>query len=61
MPHAALWVVQPHYFCLSEEDRACFNAAHGFVGDAARELSKLGLDYLKFQCRTRLCGWCNFL
>ena len=35
MPHAALWVVQPH------------------------GLGALAQENARFQCRTRLCGWCN--
>ena len=38
----------------------CFNAARGFVGGATvhREVP-LPPSY-RFQCRTRLCGWCNY-
>ena len=36
-----------------------FNAARGFVGGATKK--KLSGEHvaLAFQCRTRLCGWCN--
>ena len=34
MPHAALWVVQPHR-AQQSGTRPCFNAARGFVGGAA--------------------------
>ena len=59
MPHAALWVVQQR-MCFHGKNRSqCFNAARGFVGGATVQLSKIELYATKFQCRTRLCGWCN--
>ena len=37
-----------------------FNAARGFVGGATKP-PRTDVKYsCKFQCRTRLCGWCNF-
>ncbi len=36
-----------------------FNAACGFVGGAAETLGEELVQKLLFQCRTRLCGWCN--
>ena len=37
----------------------CFNAARGFVGGAASDVT-LDEDLIRrFQCRTRLCGWCS--
>ena len=60
MPHAALWVVQRRiyheqvfYFFVSMPHAALwvvqlvFKRKEGFL--------------MKFQCRTRLCGWCNSL
>ena len=36
-----------------------FNAARGFVGGATFEI-EVELELIDvFQCRTRLCGWCN--
>ena len=58
MPHAALWVVQlVAKFAVAIPRR--FNAARGFVGGATKK--KLSGEHvaLAFQCRTRLCGWCN--
>ena len=46
----------PHFAEWSEH---CFNAARGFVGGATVSYSNgIVYDYV-FQCRTRLCGWCN--
>ena len=39
--------------------KRCFNAARGFVGGATRESIPLHNLIITFQCRTRLCGWCN--
>ena len=37
----------------------CFNAARGFVGGATiGRFNGLDMEF-GFQCRTRLCGWCN--
>ena len=61
MPHAALWVVQQR-MCFHGKNRSqCFNAARGFVGGATVQVSKIELYATKFQCRTRLCGWCSRL
>ena len=38
-----------------------FNAARGFVGGATFSGEIVESDKLRFQCRTRLCGWCNRL
>ena len=35
------------------------HAARGFVGGAARSRIGANLDTSRFQCRTRLCGWCS--
>ena len=59
MPHAALWVVQHFSQSNSKERHGCFNAARGFVGGATRKVLRLFVTHLLFQCRTRLCGWCN--
>ena len=59
MPHAALWVVQRRRFRRSCAGRSRFNAARGFVGGATRQSAAPPLPPLRFQCRTRLCGWCN--
>ena len=59
MPHAALWVVQPYGIENVSVRRECFNAARGFVGGAAVEEVNTNLPIWKFQCRTRLCGWCS--
>ena len=41
------------------ESSGSFNAARGFVGGATSEiLEEEEIEY-SFQCRTRLCGWCN--
>ena len=61
MPHAALWVVQPSMSECVILLPSRFNAARGFVGGAAIA-SRLVADRVKrFQCRTRLCGWCSFV
>ena len=57
MPHAALWVVQPLSFS-GVIDGGGFNAARGFVGGAAIT-SAITASSSRFQCRTRLCGWCS--
>ena len=36
-----------------------FNAARGFVGGATGEPDGIYAIRQGFQCRTRLCGWCN--
>ena len=36
-----------------------FNAARGFVGGATVNSVDFHRMRWKFQCRTRLCGWCN--
>ena len=36
-----------------------FNAARGFVGGATTLLQECNSNTYGFQCRTRLCGWCN--
>ena len=38
-----------------------FNAARGFVGGATMNSSLTPVPLIRFQCRTRLCGWCNKL
>ena len=38
-----------------------FNAARGFEGGAAQVLENTSPNDVKFQCRTRLCGWCSNL
>ena len=38
--------------------RWCFNAARGFVGGATGSPAAQD-ERFAFQCRTRLCGWCN--
>ena len=40
-------------------DFAGFNAARGFVGGAAPVKRGGAPHFMEFQCRTRLCGWCN--
>ena len=61
MPHAALWVVQPNSLAFSITKPCCFNAARGFVGGAAMNNKNSASLYSMFQCRTRLCGWCNVI
>ena len=39
----------------------CFNAARGFVGGAAEVMLLYLDDTSRFQCRTRLCGWCSLV
>ena len=36
-----------------------FNAARGFVGGATQLGTVTLSGTIGFQCRTRLCGWCN--
>ena len=50
---AALTILKKDYETLS------FNAARGFVGGAANLMTLLWLSIARFQCRTRLCGWCS--
>ena len=59
MPHAALWVVQLTCLPTPASPLHCFNAARGFVGGATRSDVTQNSESLMFQCRTRLCGWCN--
>ena len=59
MPHAALWVVQPSFERKTIWLVEGFNAARGFVGGATNMLTYSGVTPALFQCRTRLCGWCN--
>ena len=59
MPHAALWVVQHEDSAYATVGNAGFNAARGFVGGATRLQRSNSASLLRFQCRTRLCGWCN--
>ena len=35
------------------------HAARGFVGGATTSPRHIVVSYSEFQCRTRLCGWCN--
>ena len=58
MPHAALWVVQRSGISKKLKP-VCFNAARGFVGGAAGKRIASDTPNSEFQCRTRLCGWCN--
>ena len=60
MPHAALWVVQL-LICNTHLRQERFNAARGFVGGATPVFSGKEVRTFVFQCRTRLCGWCNLL
>ena len=39
--------------------RSSFNAARGFVGGATLGVIAGHFHKAQFQCRTRLCGWCN--
>ena len=59
MPHAALWVVQRVGVYFAHHRRRCFNAARGFVGGATISYRRANISAMAFQCRTRLCGWCN--
>ena len=62
MPHAALWVVQQRKVPLSSSLGGSVSMPHAalwvvqLVYEQAEKLSSKG-----FQCRTRLCGWCNVL
>ena len=60
MPHAALWVVQRWDHQKPPTLFRRFNAARGFVGGATADRTLLAQISRQFQCRTRLCGWCNF-
>ena len=46
-------------FSLNGDTITSFNAARGFVGGAASSARSPSMAPLVFQCRTRLCGWCN--
>ena len=59
MPHAALWVVQRLSWKFARLFFSRFNAARGFVGGATIPLIGSQRSLILFQCRTRLCGWCN--
>ena len=61
MPHAALWVVQHERIREHIARHERFNAARGFVGGAASARTLIRRKIRKFQCRTRLCGWCSFV
>ena len=61
MPHAALWVVQRRCTRTYGDALLCFNAARGFVGGAAVLYHHPCASQQKFQCRTRLCGWCSII
>ena len=60
MPHAALWVVQLCRTLRIYHHPVSFNAARGFVGGAAPKIQLIISTSCRFQCRTRLCGWCSF-
>ena len=61
MPHAALWVVQQLWQTRYSRIFLCFNAARGFVGGATEDAAIFAGGVVLFQCRTRLCGWCNLM
>ena len=61
IPHAALWVVQLERTAEISNRLRRFNAARGFVGGAAFNFFGNCVGSRKFQCRTRLCGWCSHL
>ena len=61
MPHAALWVVQRSNVAEMLSLWESFNAARGFVGGATRWRWHPAPSSELFQCRTRLCGWCNLI
>ena len=61
MPHAALLVVQPNCRSLEHELGMGFNAARGFVGGATWIADNDLPHGVVFQCRTRLCWWCNLI
>ena len=59
MPHAALWVVQLQRE-VKLENVLLVSMPHAalWVVQLYDEAGRL-VDRLSFQCRTRLCGWCN--
>ena len=61
MPHAALWVVQ-HTVIILVFCKRFVSMPHAalWVVQQCMKRSR-GLLHWRFQCRTRLCGWCNKL
>ena len=58
MPHAALWVVQ--HQPVPSNNRAHFvSMPHAALWVVQPRLVAQSVFSPKFQCRTRLCGWCN--
>ena len=60
MPHAALWVVQPS-LCSSLFSSSLVSMPHAALWVVQPfQLSSKARILPVFQCRTRLCGWCNY-
>ena len=59
MPHAALWVVQP-LTILKKDYETLVSMPHAALWVVQQRTSPrhIVVSY-SFQCRTRLCGWCN--
>ena len=61
MPHAALWVVQPHFAEWSEHYVSVSMPHAALWVVQQQESPTCCLRYQTFQCRTRLCGWCSLV
>ena len=60
MPHAALWVVQQPGFRQSQRRRGTVSMPHAALWVVQQTMNDIEFDKaIMFQCRTRLCGWCN--
>ena len=59
MPHAALWVVQPDRFHFPN-NRWEVSMPHAALWVVQQRFAlSSNVPTWTFQCRTRLCGWCN--
>ena len=60
MPHAALWVVQRGTADVLDVPNVV-SMPHAALWVVQRRLVTESIPCLRFQCRTRLCGWCSFI
>ena len=60
MPHAALWVVQPFGWLSCFRNR-WVSMPHAALWVVQRRGHSCPSAPPRFQCRTRLCGWCNLV
>ena len=58
MPHAALWVVQPGSV-VSKKGAQSVSMPHAALWVVQPQAQQAIPVQVRFQCRTRLCGWCS--